>query len=101
MAGEGTVIGEPGILGQTVAPVDVIVGKGLITMMNDESFPAHPLAVGIALIVPVFNVLVVFVPVKEGILPVPFAIRPIPILLFVQVVTEFAGQAVKLGIIMV
>ena len=46
--------------------------------------PGQPLAVGVTVTVAVTGFAVLFVPVKEGVLPVPLAARPIEVLEFVH-----------------
>jgi hypothetical protein len=46
--------------------------------------PLQPFAAGKTVIVPLMGALVVFVAVKDPMLPMPFAPRPIAVLLFVQ-----------------
>ena len=54
-------------------------------MVNVSAIPTHPLAVGTTLIVAVIGALVVFVAVKPGIFPVPFAANPMTGFEFVHV----------------
>jgi hypothetical protein len=58
---------------------------GLTVMVNVVGVPVHPFAVGVTVIVAVIGEVAAFVAVNEGILPEPFAARPIAVLLFVQV----------------
>ena len=46
--------------------------------------PGQPLAVGVTVTVDVTGLAVLFVPVKEGVFPVPLAARPIAALEFVH-----------------
>jgi hypothetical protein len=48
-------------------------------------FPVHPFAVGVTVIVAVIGDVVAFVAVNEGILPEPFAPRPIAVFHVVHV----------------
>ena len=52
--------------------------------VNVTGLPAQLFAVGVTVIVPEIALLEVFVPVNEGILPVPLAANPMLVLLFVQ-----------------
>ena len=54
-------------------------------IVNVDSVPVQPFAVGVTLIVAVIGEAVALVAVNEGILPEPLAARPIDVLLFVQV----------------
>jgi hypothetical protein len=54
-------------------------------MVNVFGVPMHPFAVGVTVIVAVIGEVVAFVTVNDGMLPDPFAARPIDELLFVQV----------------
>ena len=54
-------------------------------MVKVVGVPVHPFAVGVTVIVAVIGDVVALVAVNEGILPEPFAARPIAVLLFVQV----------------
>ena len=60
------------------------VGNGVTVMVNDTGVPGQPLAVGVTVIVAVTEVDPVFVATKGEIFPVPFAGRPMEVLLFVQ-----------------
>ena len=53
-------------------------------MVNDVDDPVQPLAVGVTVIVAVIGDVVLLIAVKAGIFPLPFAARPIAVLLFVQ-----------------
>ena len=53
-------------------------------MVNEVDAPGHPLATGVTVIVAVIGALVLFTAVKELILPVPDAAKPILVLLLVQ-----------------
>ena len=53
-------------------------------MVNVNGVPAQPLAVGVTVIVAITGVVVRFVAVNEGILPVPLALKPIVGSLFVH-----------------
>lgn len=57
---------------------------GLTVMEKDEGVPAHPFAVGVIVMVEIIGDVVELVAVKDGISPVPFAARPIEVLLLVQ-----------------
>ena len=53
--------------------------------VNVVGVPVHPFAVGVTVIVEEIGEIVALVAVNEGILPDPFAARPIAVLLFVHV----------------
>ena len=53
-------------------------------MVNDVDDPVQPLAVGVTVIVAVIGDVVLLIAVKAAIFPLPFAARPIAVLLFVQ-----------------
>src|SRR5690606_16282771 len=59
-------------------------GVGLTVRLNTSVSPVHPCAKGVTVIVAVTGALVLLVPVKEGMFPVPVADRPIEGVLFVQ-----------------
>ena len=60
------------------------VGIGLTVIVYVEVVPVHPLAVGIIEIVPIMGLLPELVVKKDGTIVVPLAIRPIAVLLLVQ-----------------
>lgn len=78
---EGIAVPEQTVTGGTV----VTVGVGLIVMVNVETGPIQPDAVGVTEIVPVKAVDPALVAVNEGKLVEPLAARPIPVLLLLQV----------------
>ena len=53
-------------------------------MVNVLAVPVQPLADGVTVIVAVMGALVLLVAVNDAILPVPFAARPIEVVLFVH-----------------
>ena len=53
-------------------------------MVKLNGVPAQLLAVGVTVITPLIGELVVLVPAKDEILPVPLAARPIDVLVFDQ-----------------
>ena len=57
---------------------------GFIVIVKNIVSPTHEPKVGITEIVAVMSILVLFIPVKEEIFPVPLAANPIPGLLFDQ-----------------
>ena len=65
-------------------PDRLAVGLGLTVMVKVLALPAHALAVGVTLMVATIGALVLLVAVKEGILPVPAAAKPMAVLLLVQ-----------------
>jgi hypothetical protein len=85
-----------------------IVGVGFTVMVNVLGGPAQPFAVGVTVTVLVIGEPVLFTPaVNTGVLPLPLAPNPVPVLLFVHVTvppggvvdnvcegTEAPGQAV-------
>ena len=74
------------------------VGIGFTVMVNVLGVPAQvePLTkTGVTVMVAVIAALVLFVPMKEGMLPVPLAPRPIAVLLFVQLNTVPGTVVVK------
>ena len=72
----------------------VTVAVGLIVIVKLLAVPVHPFAVGVTVMVAVIGKVVELVAVNEGILPEPLAVRPIAVLLFVQVnVVPLTGPA--------
>jgi hypothetical protein len=62
------------------------VAAGFTVILYEEDVPIHPLAVGVIVISAVIAPVVVFAAVNAGIDEVvPLAVRPIAVLLFVQV----------------
>jgi hypothetical protein len=53
-------------------------------MVNDKGVPVHPLAIGVIVIVATTFVMPALAAVKEGILPVPLAARPMDRVLLVH-----------------
>lgn len=74
----------------------VTTGMGLTVITYDDAGPVHPLALAVTVIVAVIGDDVVFAAVNAGTLPVPFAGRPIAVLLLVHVMLAPAGTVVKL-----
>jgi hypothetical protein len=72
------------VLLQTSAGVSVLfnAGVGLTVTVKLCGVPAHPSKEGVTVIVDVTGAVPEFVAVNEGMLPVPFAPRPILVLLF-------------------
>lgn len=64
-------------------------------MVKLLAVPAQPAADGVTVMVAVCTVLVVLVAMKDAILPVPDAARPIEVLLLVQLYTVPATDPVK------
>ena len=96
MAGSVTIVGDGTVvLGQVLYDVAVNVGNGFTNIVNVESGPVQPLAVGVASINPLMTWSVVLVAVKGLMFPDPLAAKPIAVLVFVQAMVELAGQAVK------
>ena len=62
--------------------VIVVDGNGFTVIVYVTGTALHPAAVALSVIVEVTIVLPAFVAVKEGIVPVPLAPRPIDVLLF-------------------
>ena len=60
------------------------VGVGFTVMVNVVGRPGQPVDIGVTVIVPLIGAIVVFVAVNEAISPVPLAVKPIAVLLFVQ-----------------
>ena len=60
------------------------IGFAFIVMVNVLAFPVHPLSVGITVIIPLILLVVELLAVKEGILPLPEAARPMLVFEFVQ-----------------
>ena len=60
------------------------MGEGLTVMVNVCGVPGQPAADGITVIVAVTGALVKLITVNTGIFPLPFAAKPIVVLLFVQ-----------------
>jgi hypothetical protein len=71
---------------QYVPPVGAfIVGEGLTVMVNISGVPLlQPVSFGVTVTDPVSETVLVLVAVKDEILPVPEAPRPMEVLLFVQ-----------------
>jgi hypothetical protein len=63
-------------------------GVGLTVIANDCDMPGQPDADGVTVMVAVTGVVPVFIAVKAGISPLPFAAKPIDVLLFVQLKVE-------------
>ena len=63
------------------------VGNGVTVIVKETGTPGQPLAVGVTVIVAVTGIGPVFVATKGEMFPVPFAARPIEVLLFVQLNT--------------
>ena len=61
------------------------VGKGFIVIVNVAGVPVQPFADGVTVIWAKIGATVLLVAVKEGMLPVPLAAKPIKTLLLVQV----------------
>lgn len=53
-------------------------------MLNILAVPKQPFAEGVTVIVAVTNVFELLAALNDGILPVPFAAKPIDVVLFVQ-----------------
>ena len=62
----------------------LMFGIGFIVIENVIELPVQPLAIGVTVIVATTGILDVLVAVKEGILPVPLAAKPIEVSLLVQ-----------------
>ena len=62
----------------------VIVVFGFTTTVYVDSVPVQPFAVGVTVIVAVIGAVVAFVAVNDGTFPVPFAAKPIAVLLLPQ-----------------
>ena len=80
-------VNDPSLNPQAEGLLDdtVNVCNGLTVMVNVVGVPAQPEAVGVTVIVAVTALAVAFVAMNAAILPVPFAARPILVVLFVQV----------------
>jgi hypothetical protein len=61
------------------------LGVGFTVIVNVSGVPVHPTADGVTVMVAVTGALVRLIAVKEAILPVPLAGRPIEVLVLVQV----------------
>lgn len=61
------------------------VAVGFTAMVKVDGVPVHPLAAGVTVMVAEIVEPVVLVAVKAGIFPVPLALKPIAVLLLVQV----------------
>jgi hypothetical protein len=81
----------------TVAVFGVVTtGAGLIVITYTSATPAHDPEVGVTVIFAVIGVVPVLVAVKDGILPVPLAPKPILVFEFVQLnVTPVEGVDVN------
>lgn len=73
----------------------VTVGVGLTVIVYDAEVPEHKLTVGVTVMIAVIDVLPVFVAVNEGTFPVPFAPRPILVLLLTHVNVPPEGMLIK------
>ncbi len=77
------------------------MGVRFTVMVKETGIPGHPFAVGVTVIVATTAVVPVFVAVKEAMLPVPLAAKPIEGLLFVQLyevpLTEPANVMAAVG----
>ena len=56
----------------------------MTVIVKVSAVPSHPLADGVTVIVAIMSVVPLFETAKLGILPVPEAARPIPVLSFTQ-----------------
>ena len=63
----------------------VTVGAGVTVIVKFCAVPGHEPKDGVTVIVETLFVVPVFEPIKEAILPVPLAPKPVVVLLFVQV----------------
>ena len=61
------------------------IGVGFTVILKVVAVPAQPLAVGVIVMVAVTGISVLLVAVNALISPIPFAAKPIEVLLFVQV----------------
>ena len=77
------------------------VGKGLTVIVKIKGVPGHPLTVGIMVTFEVTGDVVLLVAVKEGILPVPEAARPIVGSLFVHAKVAPAPDGLVTAVIVV
>ena len=66
------------------AGVDVATGMGLTVIITDTGIPAQLLAVGVIVIIPLMAVLPALVAVNKGTVFVPVAVRPMAVLLLLQ-----------------
>jgi hypothetical protein len=71
------------------------VGAGLIVIVYVIGVPAQPPSVGVTVTVPVIALDVAFVVVKEGVLVLPLAARPMPVFEFVHVNVAPVGLLTK------
>jgi hypothetical protein len=67
-----------------LVPVIVGTGRGFTVIVKVRGVPVQPLAEGVTVMVATTGVLVLLVAVKEAMLPLPLAARPIDGLLLVQ-----------------
>ena len=61
----------------TISEGTTTTGVGFTVIVYEDGVPGQPLAVGVTVIVAVTGFAVLFIPVKDGVLPVPLAARPI------------------------
>lgn len=69
----------------TVSDGTITFGPGLILIVNETGIPTHPFAAGVTVILAVTGRAVLLIAIKEGMLPVPLAARPMEGSEFVQV----------------
>lgn len=74
----------------------LITGVGSTETVNEDAEPAHVFSVGVTSTTPLVAADPLFVAVKEGKLPVPFAARPIEALEFAHAYVAPGGVLVKL-----
>ena len=80
---------------QIVGEFTVTTGNGLTVIVYVTSVPTQPLRVGVIVIVDVIADAVALVAVNAGLLPAPFAAKPIAVLEFVQAKVAPVGELTK------
>ena len=60
-------------------------GVGLTVIKKVDGLPVQPFAAGVTVMEPLIGTFVLFVAINDGMLPDPFAARPIVVLSFIQV----------------
>ena len=78
----------------TISEGTTTTGVGFTVIVYEDGVPGQPLAVGVTVIVDVTGFAVLFVPVNNGVFPVPLAARPID-------ATELIQSNVAPGVVLV
>ncbi len=79
----------------------VISGVGFTVMVKLCAIPVQPNTEGVTVIVAVMGILVVLIAVNAGIFPVPLAVKPIEVLLLVQLKAVLVTVPVKFIVLVI